>query len=65
MGSQIKSKIYVNFFLNGGPTIHQTKFPPISAFACTVHKVERLALPNIDVSFESSRQKKSAVCNYM
>ena len=33
--------------LNSGPTIHQTQFTLIPAFACTFHKVKGLTLQSI------------------
>ena len=44
--------------LNLEPTIHQTQFPLMLAFACTSHKVQDLILPSIVVSFNLNRQKK-------
>lgn len=61
----LKMRIEANrpVFLNCRPTIHRTKFLVISAFSCTVYKVQGLALSSNDVPFESNRQKKSNLCN--
>ena len=61
----LKMRIEANrpVFLNCWPTIHRTKFLVISAFPCTVYKVQGLALSSNDVPFESNRQKKSNLCN--
>lgn len=61
----LKMRIEANrpVFLNCRPTIHRTKFLVISAFPCTVYKVQGLALSSNDVPFESNRQKKSNLCN--
>ena len=61
----LKMRIEANrpVFLNCRPTIHRTKFLVISAFSCTVYKVQGLVLSSNDVPFESNRQKKSNLCN--
>ena len=44
--------------LSSSPSILRTRFPLILGWACTIHKVQGLTLPNAIVSFQLIRQRR-------
>lgn len=56
--SIVRIEANVSVSLNSRLTIHQTQFPSMLAFACTVHKVQGMTLPSIVLSFSLKRKKK-------